>query len=160
MASFVGFGPLESPRLVCLVVLDTPRGAEHQGGQVAAPVFSRIMSEAFRHLRIPSSDSTAPRVTFAADTLLVAQPSPRHAPAATDPGLAPDLYGLSLREAVATLARAGFRARAHGSGFVVEQHPAAGEPLAPGETCELRLDVRLPDVSLDDRSAEPGRSAS
>lgn len=54
MASFGGFAPTDDPRVVCLVVLDSPRGRAHQGGQVAAPVFGRILSEALRHLRVPS----------------------------------------------------------------------------------------------------------
>ena len=52
VASFGGFATASDPRLVCLVVLNSPRGMEHQGGQVAAPVFSRIMTDALRHLRI------------------------------------------------------------------------------------------------------------
>ena len=43
VASFVGFAPAESPRLAAIVVLDEPRGGSYFGGDVAAPVFSRIM---------------------------------------------------------------------------------------------------------------------
>ncbi len=52
VASFGGFATASDPRLVCLVVINSPQGKEHQGGQVAAPVFSRIMTDALRHLRI------------------------------------------------------------------------------------------------------------
>jgi cell division protein FtsI/penicillin-binding protein 2 len=52
IASFGGFAPVSSPRLVALVVIDMPRG-EHYGGQVAAPVFRRIMEDALRHVRAP-----------------------------------------------------------------------------------------------------------
>ena len=42
VASFVGFLPAEDPRLVGLIVVDEPQGV-HWGGEVAAPVFGRIM---------------------------------------------------------------------------------------------------------------------
>jgi cell division protein FtsI/penicillin-binding protein 2 len=53
ITSFAGFGPVRDPRLALLVVVDNPRKGHPYGGEIAAPVFSRIMSEAFRHLRIP-----------------------------------------------------------------------------------------------------------
>jgi len=45
IASFVGFVPSDKPRLLGLVVLDEPQG-QHYGGQVAAPVFRRIVEKA------------------------------------------------------------------------------------------------------------------
>jgi len=45
VASFVGFVPSDKPRLLGLVVLDEPQG-QHYGGQVAAPVFRRILEKA------------------------------------------------------------------------------------------------------------------
>jgi cell division protein FtsI/penicillin-binding protein 2 len=52
VASFGGFAPISSPRLVALVVVDGPRG-RHYGGEVAAPVFRRILDDALRYLRAP-----------------------------------------------------------------------------------------------------------
>ena len=54
VASFVGFAPAENPRLATIVVLDEPDG-QYFGGQVAAPVFSRIMQYALRVERVPGS---------------------------------------------------------------------------------------------------------
>ena len=42
VASFVGFVPAMRPALVIVASLDTPRGAANQGGDVAAPLFSRV----------------------------------------------------------------------------------------------------------------------
>jgi cell division protein FtsI/penicillin-binding protein 2 len=53
ITSFAGFGPVRNPRLALLVVVDNPQVGHPYGGEIAAPVFSRIMSEALRHLRIP-----------------------------------------------------------------------------------------------------------
>jgi cell division protein FtsI (penicillin-binding protein 3) len=51
VASFVGYVPADAPRLAAAVVLDEP--IPIYGGQVAAPVFSRIMQYALRLDRIP-----------------------------------------------------------------------------------------------------------
>jgi cell division protein FtsI/penicillin-binding protein 2 len=58
VASFGGFAPVSSPRLTALVVIDTPRG-RHYGGQVAAPVFRRIVDDSLRYLRVPRDAATA-----------------------------------------------------------------------------------------------------
>jgi cell division protein FtsI (penicillin-binding protein 3) len=47
VASFVGMAPAENPSLVCLVVIDEPEGKGF-GGEVAAPVFARIMERIVR----------------------------------------------------------------------------------------------------------------
>lgn len=50
---FVGLIPASDPKLVIVVVVNEPKGDEHYGGQVAAPVFSRIATGAMRILNIP-----------------------------------------------------------------------------------------------------------
>ena len=47
VASFVGMAPADDPQLVCLVVVDEPDG-RGLGGEVAAPVFARIMERIVR----------------------------------------------------------------------------------------------------------------
>ncbi|HLF15462.1 MAG TPA: penicillin-binding protein 2, partial [Bacteroidota bacterium] len=42
-ASFVGFFPAEDPKLVCLVMLDKPRGINYYGGTTSAPIFREIV---------------------------------------------------------------------------------------------------------------------
>lgn len=57
---FVGMVPASDPRLVTLIVLDdpSPEGGLHQGGDVAAPVFSSIMTGALRLLSVrPDEES-------------------------------------------------------------------------------------------------------
>ena len=53
IASFVGYAPVSDPRLVVAVMIDEPSAGQHYGGQVAAPVFSRIVGDALRALRVP-----------------------------------------------------------------------------------------------------------
>jgi cell division protein FtsI (penicillin-binding protein 3) len=54
IASFVGFAPASNPRLVVAVMIDDPSGAEYYGGEVAAPVFSKITGAALHALSVPN----------------------------------------------------------------------------------------------------------
>ena len=49
---FVGMVPAANPQIVIVIVVNEPKGEEHYGGQVAAPVFSRVASGAMRILNI------------------------------------------------------------------------------------------------------------
>jgi cell division protein FtsI (penicillin-binding protein 3) len=53
VSSFVGFAPVTDPRLVIAVMLDEPSAGKYYGGQVAAPVFARVMQGALRLLGAP-----------------------------------------------------------------------------------------------------------
>ena len=67
LSLFAGMAPASDPRLVLVVMIDEPSGGEHYGGQVAAPVFSRVMQGAVRILDIPPDDlpDSAPRTLLA-----------------------------------------------------------------------------------------------
>jgi len=141
MASFGGFGPSTRPRLSGIVVLDSPRGEWIHGGQVAAPVFARIMSEALHYLRVPQNTDSWPRnadpqpgVSRPADVLRATRLS-----RPVVPGTVPDVRGLALRDAVAQLAIGGYGSIVNGSGTVVAQDPPAGRSLSAGRPCTLRL---------------------
>jgi cell division protein FtsI (penicillin-binding protein 3) len=56
MAVFAGLVPASQPRIATVVVIDEPSGDQHQGGTVAAPVFSNVMSGALRLLDVPPDD--------------------------------------------------------------------------------------------------------
>ena len=57
-AFFVGIAPISNPRIVTVVVVNEPRGKEYFGGQVAAPIFSLIVSGALRIVGIPPDENT------------------------------------------------------------------------------------------------------
>jgi cell division protein FtsI (penicillin-binding protein 3) len=61
ISSFVGLAPASDPRLVIAVMIDEPGGRQYYGGEVAAPVFSRVMAGALRLLSVPP-DSIDPMV--------------------------------------------------------------------------------------------------
>lgn len=57
---FAGMGPAHDPRIVTVVTVDAPSKSEYYGGEVAAPVFGRVMSDALRLLNVgPSEGSDA-----------------------------------------------------------------------------------------------------
>jgi len=56
LATFAGIAPVSDPRLVAVVIIDSPRGQEYFGGEVAAPVFSRVVGHALRILDVPPDD--------------------------------------------------------------------------------------------------------
>jgi cell division protein FtsI (penicillin-binding protein 3) len=58
VASFVGFAPASDPRLIVAVMIDEPAAGIYFGGDVAAPVFSRVMGGSLRALGV-APDATA-----------------------------------------------------------------------------------------------------
>lgn len=55
VASYVAISPVEDTRVVLLLTLYDPQGSSYQGGQVAGPVVSQMLSEILPYLEIPSS---------------------------------------------------------------------------------------------------------
>lgn len=111
MASFIGFGPLPHPRLLILVQLNDPRGA-YYGGDIAAPVFRQVMSEALTYLRIPPN-----------------QPQPNSGARVS----VPSLVGDTLAEAKATTSRLGLVLFPSGDGVhVLDQYPLPGTKVGLG----------------------------
>jgi cell division protein FtsI (penicillin-binding protein 3) len=53
LSLFGGYAPFENPRLVAVIMIDDPSGSRYYGGEIAAPVFSRVMGEALRILNVP-----------------------------------------------------------------------------------------------------------
>lgn len=51
-AIFAGMAPASNPRLVTVVMIDEPSADKYYGGEVAAPVFAKVMANALRLLAI------------------------------------------------------------------------------------------------------------
>ena len=60
VATFAGFAPVNNPQIVVAVILDSAVGP-HQGGQVSAPVFSRITQQVLEYLHVPHDLPLAPK---------------------------------------------------------------------------------------------------
>ena len=55
VASFLGIGPVEDTKIIVLTCLYDPQGKSHQGGEIAAPVVSKIFSEVLPYLGVSSN---------------------------------------------------------------------------------------------------------
>ena len=65
VASFIGMAPADNPQLVVAVSLVNPRIGRF-GGQLAAPVFRRVMTYALQVRHIPPTGKTSPRLLLTA----------------------------------------------------------------------------------------------
>ena len=130
IASFCGFGPVEDPKAICLVVLDSPRGT-YYGGQIAAPVFSEAMGQIMRYLGVPTYEDKA---IHAVPVTEPAREMPELPSPNADTVVLPGFYGWSIRDTGAWLNKAGLRFRPEGSGFGISQSPEPGSTVKRGET--------------------------
>ena len=126
ISSFIGFAPVPNPAVVILVSVDEPQGAFY-GGQVAAPVFGRLMRDILRYLKIPATEPI---------------PKPRVGEAA----MVPDLVDLSPDVAYQDAAVFGFPVQFEGQGkFVVGQSVTYGGYRPVGTRLTLTLGDRTRD---------------
>ena len=166
IASFCGFGPVENPRIALLVMIDEPSG-NFYGGQIAAPVASRILAQVFRYMKIePSSapgidEDELPEDVGEGDTSgnsALSQPAPPKAedspapaeeeipaPAEEIPQInsnevtVPDFYNKSIRDASRLASDAGLKLEMSGSGFAVEQSIDAGAVVERGTVITVKF---------------------
>lgn len=61
-AWFTGLAPISNPRIICAVMVDEPSGAAHYGGDVAAPVFSQVVSQTLRSMNVPPDIDVKPDI--------------------------------------------------------------------------------------------------
>jgi cell division protein FtsI (penicillin-binding protein 3) len=146
IGSFTGFLPSRRPALVVLVVVDTPEIGGYYGGAVAAPIFQRFSEAALRHLGVaPTINPTTPLVVQTNAVVPVrysgqADQAQRTAVSLGGALLMPDVTGLGARDATRVLTQLGLSVRPTGTGVVITQSPAAGEPIEVGGVSRLQLD--------------------
>lgn len=160
IASFCGFAPVESPQIALLVMIDEPWGAFY-GGQIAAPVASRIFAQIFRYLRIEPSDAPLGLDSDELDEEIgegdasihgvqpkEEPPKPADTPEveeapkdeiAPENARVPDFYGKSIRESARLANETGISFMAEGSGFAVGQSIDAGAIVGRGTTVKVRF---------------------
>lgn len=150
-ASFVGFVPVDHPRLVVAVVLDEPMIGRY-GGDLAGPVFRRVAEASLRYLGVTPSAGAAriaavKREGDPADaTLAMMKPAPIAAPIAEAPSpqpgsvRVPDATGMAAHDVVVALMKAGLVPQVQGWGRVVRQAPAPGAAVAKGSAVRVVLE--------------------
>lgn len=160
MASFVGFFPANNPKLLCVIVIDNPKGDRHTGGGVSAPVVREVFKRIVNQSDDLFFDDQAPLPTPPANYAYEAQPAVATVPASNSPdqnlhprlstlmitNQMPELCGKTLRQAVGILHGIGIdNIEIEGAGVVVSQKPAPYTPVNPREKCTLQLKpIRTP----------------
>ena len=102
IASFAAIAPLNDPSIVTVIVLDSPQGFAYHGGQVAAPVFPVLASQALRFRDVPPTEPTdaSPPPQSSEAVEYAASPQPPDVRADSDgailvSGLAPSVQGVA-----------------------------------------------------------------
>ena len=141
IVSFVGIAPMDDPRYICLVALDTPSretGYYISGGQMGAPTVRDVLADILPYLGIQPDYS-------------------EEAVQRTDVSM-PEVSGMTLSDAKKALEEKNLTCRTVGQGDTVQgQVPAAGAIIPGGSETVLYLDtapeqteVSVPDVTGKD----------
>ena len=125
IVSFVGLAPMDDPRYIILVGLDTPSastGIYISGGVMAAPTVGAVMADILPYLEVEKAE--APVIVTV-----------------------PDLSGMEAKEAEDALAELGLSPVPKGIGeMVTAQLPGADTPLEAGSQVLLYLGGEAPEV--------------
>ncbi len=110
IGSFVGFAPVEDPKVAVLVIVDEAQVKPDYGGTTAAPFASQILSEILPMLGVPKTDTgERAQVTM------------------------PEVTGMNVADAKAILRELGIDAVTDGANpFVTGQLPPAGTKVTEG----------------------------
>ncbi len=142
-ASFIGFLPLNDPKLLILVVIDEPRGQVY-GGVVAAPAFNQIAVKTAYYLGIQPTEAAS---------LVAARPSGPSPPSrvtrvstvrSAGTMVMPDLSGLSMGRVVDIMGGYSVKLTLAGSGVARAQTPDPGAVLVPGTECSVTFTAEPP----------------
>ena len=140
VASYVAISPVEDTQIVLLLTLYDPSNGNHQGGQVAGPVVSQMLSEILPYLGIPSDEVTSSD-SATSNTITV-----------------PDVRNKTVAEAEKALKSAGFTTKTSVTGdknslLVSDQTPKPGISLQKnsiimlyGEGNTIATSVSVPDL--------------
>jgi cell division protein FtsI (penicillin-binding protein 3) len=138
VASFVGFAPVEKPRVVILISIDEPKGL-YYGGIVAAPVFKEVGLWTLNHLGVspqtePALFADAKPVETQRKIIKKSKENEGRDVTKTDPdpmgkGLLPNFRGMGMREVLKQSRDLGLKVSLKGSGLAAEQDPVAGSEI-------------------------------
>lgn len=140
IASFAGFAPADHPRLVTLVVVDSPKKALAEGAVVAAPYFHNIMQQALAYYNVPpnnASNATVPSLP-PSPTIVDKPVVPQRSPGPGE-GVVPDLTGKTMSEVGQLLSQQGLRMNFTGTGMAASQSYPPGAVVAQGTVVNVNF---------------------
>ena len=154
--TFCGFFPYENPKYTCIVVINDPKGTKRGPAvssgivlkNVALKLYARSLLTDNPEFRPESGNNSVPTVYSSfnpqRNAVLHNDLQLKHSrairrPAEAIPGHVPDVTGVSIREALASLEAGGYNVSFKGVGYVYAQTPAAGTKAPKGSTVKLSL---------------------
>ena len=139
----MGFFPADNPQLAILVMLDEPQRGMW-GGVAAAPVFKNIGEQiltCFRNplrenaLPLPNEDLKATGLQLVSARSVVMGPG--SVVAEEVESVMPDFRNMTIRDVLKTARGKGIEIKALGTGWAVNQEPAAGTPIGDFPACTI-----------------------
>jgi len=130
VVSFIGYAPVEDPKIVLYVLVDQPDIPLAGGSSVAAPIFKQIMEQALRHMGIqPDLDEEETKGKDGGeDEEVVAEVTKA----------VPDVTGMTVAQAVSELANVSFNTETLGKGEkVLQQLPKANSVIPSSQRVYL-----------------------
>ncbi|WP_338555671.1 penicillin-binding transpeptidase domain-containing protein [Paenibacillus sp. KS-LC4] len=136
VVSFIGYAPVENPKVVVYIVVDEPNDPLAGGGTVAAPAFKEIVYKTLRHMGVMPDNALEEAITDKK----------------TPTVKLPDVTEKNLSQAQAELKARNVMFEVVGTGTtVVKQVPAAGENIAPTQRVYLVTEqqdkLTIPDMT-------------
>lgn len=129
---FIGFVPVERPKILALVLLDEPKGIPY-GGVVCAPVFRRIVKWTLAYLGI------SPKRRF----VFFKKYEEKRKRMVYKKGFLPDLRGMTIREVLRIALKNRIRIKIKGTGFAVRQIPKPGTPVKKINVLKVYFSPRI-----------------
>lgn len=136
LVSFVGYAPLDNPRILITVLVNQPnlKGDYRLGGEVATSVFKEIAVQTLNYLNVP------------ADTSL------ESSSAGTSSLVVPNVTGQTLADAKTILGQSGLTAEVIGEGeTVVKQYPESRREVSRSQVVYLASksigELQVPDLT-------------
>lgn len=155
VATFVGFFPADDPKLLCAIVVDNPKGINHTGGAVSAPVVSKVFNrivnlsddlffheDQIQQPMIKYADNSEIKSYEIRNTTALSRKSRVNLSTYQYSQRMPNLRGKSLRQAVAILQAMGVDVKFNGTGVVVSQYPEKNELISASTQCIINLEPR------------------
>ena len=135
ISSFEAYAPAENPKIAVLVIVDSPKGGEHEGGPLCSPYAKTIIQTTLQEYNIPVAGNTPDSVTVTPNDTPV-RPTPKSITPERQPSsyeaVVPDLTGMTIRQVGETLDKVGLHYDFKGSGLACQQSLPAGKVVNKG----------------------------
>lgn len=152
-SSFIGFYPVEKPKVLCLILMDSPQIGRY-GGLAAAPVFKKVLTRiietdiSLMKINEETPDQVFDQVFAGKITSdgkysdLPIKVNPKTRIKMTNKNVMPDLISLPVKDAIALLTEIGLKYKVSGTGKVTAQSIIAGETIKSGMVCVMKCEVK------------------